>query len=276
MVAVGALTLIVLVVLMVHTRSGARYDHDMEWSLGGPPWLFTNIERRLEQISVTTIALSTAVLGAIALCRRRIGLAVGALLLVAGATITTQVLKDHLIHALPGNTANSLPSGHATVGVSISLALLLVLPASWQRLTLPICSAVGFFFGAGTVIGHWHHPSDVLAALGVCLAWAGVAMATAYRLDSARTRPARRPTNRAGRAGLVRPAGPQPVSAAQACWLVLGGIALISLLFLAWGAQPSIRSPRALTLGLCAVGAIAGCTLLVYTWVSRVARAIED
>lgn len=258
-VSIGALAL--LVAVLVRTRTGARYDHDMEWALGGPPWLFYNIEARLQQISVTTVGVTGLLLAGIAVLRSRVGLAAGVLVLIGGATVSTQILKNDVIHALPGNTANSLPSGHATVGVSLSLAALLALPVAWQRFSLPVCAAVGFFFGAGTVIGHWHHPSDVFAALAVCLAWTAVALVVVQAVESLRSaRPHTVATTLPTRAGSF--------------WSALGGIASTCLLFLAWGAQPSTGGLRDLTLGLTAVAAIAAGTLVVYTWVAQAAQRV--
>lgn len=264
MIGASGLTLVALVMVLVRTRTGARYDHAMEWALGGPPWLFKNIEARLQQISVTNVALACVVLAVIGLTRRRIDLAVGALVLVGGATVTTQILKNYVIYRIPGtiiDVAPSLPSGHATVGVSISLALVLVLPGSWQRWTLPVLTAIGFFFGAGTVIGHWHHPSDVLAALAVCLGWSAFALATVVLMRSRNQAP-RKKFSVLTRAAMV--------------WRTGAGIGFISLLFLAWGAQPSVRDLRSLALGLTAVLAVAVGTAILYTWVARTAARIES
>lgn len=263
MVGVSALTLVALVMVLVRTKSGARYDHDMEWALGGPPWLFHNIEAQLQQVSVIRVALACLVLIVIGVCRRRIDLAVGVLVLVGGATISTQILKNYVVYRIPGtiiDVAPSLPSGHATVGVSVSLALVLVLPAGWQRWTLPVFTAIGFFFGAGTIIGHWHHPSDVLAALAVCLGWAGLALSTVVLVAN------RRQTSCAPFSVLTR---------AATVWLTGAGVAFISLLFLAWGAQPSVRDMRSLVLGLTAVLAVGVGTAVLYTWVARTAARIE-
>lgn len=260
MLGVAVISFTALVLLMVRTRTGARYDHDMEWALGGPPWLFYNIERQLLQISVATTGIAGLLLAGVAVCRRRLGLALGILVLVGGATISTQILKYRVVHELPGNVVNSMPSGHATVGISISLALLLALPAAWQRFVLPVSAAVGFFFGAGTVIGHWHHPGDVLGALAVCLAWSALGLATAVLVDrriGTNSRPRTMPIS---------------LTRSQTGWPVVAGIAVVSLLFLWWGARPSTGGARDLMLGLVAVGAIAAGTLLVYVWVARVAQ----
>ena len=73
---------------------------------------------------------------------------VAAIVVVAGANLTTQVLKAVLEHArckafehgiqLPW--PNSFPSGHTTAAASIAVALLLVAPAR-HRLVAPSASA---------------------------------------------------------------------------------------------------------------------------------------
>jgi membrane-associated phospholipid phosphatase len=105
---------------------------------------------------------------------------VAALVLIAGANLTTQALKVVLEHVryrvaqegweLPW--ANSFPSGHTTAAATIAVALLFVVPA---RHRLP-AAVVGFLLTAGVGISvmvlAWHYPSDVLGALLVVGAWA--------------------------------------------------------------------------------------------------------
>lgn len=263
MIGVAVAALVGFALVLVRTRTGSLYDHDAEWALGGPPWLFYNIEAQLQQISVTTVAVIGAVLAGIASVRRRLGLAAGILVLIGGATVSTQILKNYVIRGLPENLPNSMPSGHATVGISLSLAALMVLPVAWQRFVLPVCAAIGFFFGAGTVIGHWHHPGDVLAALAVCLAWAAAGLAVAQLVGSRTTRGSQQVTTQS-----------QGPGSSATRWLVLAGVAFVCLLFLAWGAQPSRYVLRDVVLGMTAVAAIAVCTLVVYTWVARVTQRI--
>lgn len=268
MIAVAVTALCVLVALLVRTHTGLRYEHDMEWALGGPPWLFQNIERRLQQISVTSLGIGALVVAGLAVLRRRLGLAIAVLVLVGGANVTTRVLKGHVIKSLPEAYGTSMPSGHATVGVSLSLAVLLVLPVAWHRVTVAATTAVGFFFGAGTVVGHWHHPGDVLAALAVCVGWTGVALLVREVVDARGPVPERHPAT--ATLQVVRPAAWRSLAGSAVI-----GVALVAFLFLAWGAQPSTPGGRDLILGLTAMAAIALGTVAVYTWVARTA-ALAD
>jgi membrane-associated phospholipid phosphatase len=105
---------------------------------------------------------------------------VAALVLIAGANVTTQALKGLLEHVrytaaeqgweMPW--ANSFPSGHTTAAATLAVALLFVVPAR-HRLAAAV---VGFLLTAAValsvVVLAWHYPSDVLGAFLVVGAWA--------------------------------------------------------------------------------------------------------
>jgi membrane-associated phospholipid phosphatase len=115
--------------------------------------------------------------------RRREVLA--AVVVVAGANLTTQVLKGVLEHVrtkafehgweLPW--PNSFPSGHTTAAASIAVALLLVAPAGYRLLAAGAGAAITGVVGLSVVILGWHYPSDVLGALLVVAAWGLCAVA---------------------------------------------------------------------------------------------------
>jgi membrane-associated phospholipid phosphatase len=115
--------------------------------------------------------------------RRREVLA--AIVVVAGANVTTQLLKTTLEHVrnkavehgmgLPW--PDSFPSGHTTAAASIAVALLLVAPAAY-RLTAAVAGlAIVAAVGLSVVILGWHYPSDVLGGLLVVGTWAFAALA---------------------------------------------------------------------------------------------------
>ena len=89
----------------------------------------------LNAVSLASLVVATAAVAFVALVRRRIRLALVATVLVAGANLTCQVLKDYVIGrpdlGIAGTdigAPNSMPSGHVTVAASISVAAVLVLP----------------------------------------------------------------------------------------------------------------------------------------------------
>ncbi|MEU2987989.1 phosphatase PAP2 family protein [Micromonospora aurantiaca] len=139
------------------------------------------VDTLLNAMSVVSLLAATAVIGFIALIRGRKALAVTATLLIAGANVTTQLLKYYLVRPDFGidperaAAGNSLPSGHTAVAASVAIALILVLPRKLR--------VAGAFLGAGyaaaagvaTLSAGWHRPSDAVAAYLVVGAWAAVA-----------------------------------------------------------------------------------------------------
>lgn len=146
--------------------------------------------RLLGVISVGAVAAAMAIVVLIAVIRRQWLRALLAALVVAGANVTTQVLKYHVFsrtHLLPYSNwpdVNSLPSGHTTASASAAVALVLVAAPSWRSITALLGSVVMVVFGYATLVGQWHRPSDVLAGYLVCLAW-GFAAVSATALKRA-------------------------------------------------------------------------------------------
>lgn len=123
------------------------------------------------------LVLLAAVCGlALHLGRRR--QAVAALILVAGANLTTQVLKAVLAHPRYqpilgyrqiGST--SFPSGHAAASLSIALALVLVAPRAWRLRAALVGAAFALCIGLSVLVVNHHYPSDVLGGWLVTGAW---------------------------------------------------------------------------------------------------------
>jgi membrane-associated phospholipid phosphatase len=114
----------------------------------------------------------------VALWRSRPLDAAAAVTVVAGANLTTQVLKVALAHprfqpVLGNNQLGSVafPSGHATAAASIAIAFLFVVPHDWR----PAVAAIGACFvvavGCSVMILAWHFPSDVLGGILVACGW---------------------------------------------------------------------------------------------------------
>lgn len=129
----------------------------------------------LGYVSIGAIGLVAVVCVALALSRGRVPLAVGALTIIAGANVTTQVLKHVLLQRadlVDGVVAsNSFPSGHTTVIASGVGALCLVTPRWMRPLVVPVGAFAVALTGASTVVAGWHRPSDVVGAVLVTTAW---------------------------------------------------------------------------------------------------------
>ncbi|MFN8173740.1 MAG: phosphatase PAP2 family protein [Solirubrobacteraceae bacterium] len=136
-------------------------------------------------------ALLGALLVAVALVRRRPDLALGAGVLLAGASVTTQMLKPLLGAPRAADilgpvqvSLSSWPSGHSTAAMSLALAAVLVAPPSRR----PLVAAAGGCFAVAVpsavlVLG-WHFPSDVLAGYLVAGTWALAVLAALWALPS--------------------------------------------------------------------------------------------
>jgi membrane-associated phospholipid phosphatase len=108
--------------------------------------------------------------------RRRDALA--ALILVAGANLTTQILKAALAHPryepILGYRqigSASFPSGHATAALSIVLAFVLAVPSSWRPLAALAGAVFALAVGCSVLVLNRHFPSDVLGSWLVVGAW---------------------------------------------------------------------------------------------------------
>lgn len=135
----------------------------------------------LGYVSIGAIALVTIVSVGLALARGNVRLAVAAVAVVAGANVSTQVLKHVVLDRadLIGGIAapNSLPSGHTTVVAAGVGALLLTSPGWLRSLLVPAGAFAVGLTGTSTVVAGWHRPSDVIVALAVTLAWTAGAAA---------------------------------------------------------------------------------------------------
>jgi len=100
-----------------------------------------------------------------------------------GANVTTQVLKKWVFErpelGVPGGYGNTLPSGHTTVAAAAAVVLTLVVAPRVR----PWAAALGAVYttatGISTLVGRWHRPSDVVAAVLVVLAWTAATCALA-------------------------------------------------------------------------------------------------
>lgn len=129
----------------------------------------------LGYVSIGAIGLVSLTCVAVALARGRVPLAVGALTVVVGANVTTQLLKHTVLErsdVVDGVVAsNSFPSGHTTVVAAGVGALCLVSPRWMRPLVVPLGAFAVTLTGASTVVAGWHRPSDVVGAVLVVAVW---------------------------------------------------------------------------------------------------------
>ena len=163
------------------TRLFVRLAEDPGTEGGGVADSIAGLGDLLPMVGLLAIACG------IALLRRRPSDAVAALLVVAGANITTQLLKALLAHprvkvAIGADPfePNTFPSGHTTAAASIAIAYAFVVPAAWRSLTMALGAGFALAVGCSVVVIAWHYPSDVLGAYLIAAGW-GFAILAATR-----------------------------------------------------------------------------------------------
>jgi membrane-associated phospholipid phosphatase len=136
----------------------------------------------LDAISVASVVMVLALVGLIALVRRRYSLAIMAVILVAGSVATTYVLKAYVITRTDfgvdpdrAGAGNSLPSGHATAAAAFAIGLVLVLPPAARGIASVAGATYAAIVGVATLSAGWHRPSDVIASYLIAGGWAAAA-----------------------------------------------------------------------------------------------------
>lgn len=213
-------------------------------------------------VSVPVMVVVGIVVAIIAAARRRPTLAGRALGAVVGANLTTQILKAYVLTrpslGVTTGVVNSLPSGHTTVAVTLSLALIVVAPP-WLRSP---ASWIGWVWtslmSVSVMMEGWHRPSDAITAALIAGAWA-LALS---------------PIERRPRHGVKYQRA--------MVWLCVGliGVAVLATLAALWGFSMSAASPgsgygfedflqirpwRSLVLGVAAVSWVTAlCGLIIH------------
>jgi membrane-associated phospholipid phosphatase len=123
------------------------------------------------------LAMLAAACG-IALRRGRPLDAAAAVTVVAGANLTTQVLKVALAHPRVQSVLGdhqlgpvAFPSGHATAATSIAIAFAFVVPPAWRAAAAALGAGLVVAVGCSVMVLAWHFPSDVLGGILVASGW---------------------------------------------------------------------------------------------------------
>ncbi len=175
---VGALALLTLLVFdagpfeRLDANLVSRLAAYKESSLGALAGFFVRLADPLPQVALMALVCLIAFYSG----KRR--QAIAALILVAGANLTTQVLKVVLAHPryqpILGYRqiwANSFPSGHTTAAMTMALAFVLVVPRSWRLTAILVGGCLVFAVGCSLVVLNDHYPSDVLGGVLVASGW---------------------------------------------------------------------------------------------------------
>lgn len=249
----SAAAVIAIYLLVVRTYWGQRLD---EHAFVGHDF-FTSREAQADSflriVSIGSLLLATTLVAAVAMIRRRPRLALLAAASIIGSIVCTEALK-HVILERPAILAtaivdNSYPSGHTTVGMSVAVAAMLVVP---RRLLLPTALGAGLFgsaFGVAVVAAGWHRPSDAVGAFAVVIAVAALCAAIGHafpdRAEAAARRSRRLPRIRIGTTELGLLA------------LALGGLGLFALAALSYRGIPWTSTSAGFLLSAAAIVVIA-------------------
>jgi len=221
---VCAVLLIVGYFVLVGTSWGHQLDDDAYFGRKALSRKVIKLDAdMLDLVSKAALVLAAVALIAIAALRRCTFIGVIAVVGFACAVMGAEVLKDKLPWRplVPNDgllerhlQAESYPSGHATIGTSLALSLILVSSSRWRPWLAVAAGCLSATFATAVLFAGWHRPSDALGAL----AWSGLCMtmaaAFAVRLGG-RPRPA---TAHASRAVLGSVASGMLV--AGATWLI--------------------------------------------------------
>lgn len=150
------------------------------------PLLELNPENRW--IAAWILVPPAVVVATLTLPAQRYWAALMALATVAGANITTQVLKHGLLdrpELVEGaGTSNALPSGHTTMAASAAVAVLLVSPARWRPVWGVLAGLWAAGWGVGIFVENWHWASDMISAYLVSAAWGVAAGWVLFRTET--------------------------------------------------------------------------------------------
>jgi membrane-associated phospholipid phosphatase len=173
----GVGTLVLAHRLAVVSATGQRLDDEAMRTVYAGADVRRSVLALLGNVSIGLVVAVAVGCIALALVRGRARWAVGAIVVIGGANVSTQVLKHVLLHRpdLGFGALNSLPSGHTTVVASATAATLLVAPSALRPLLVLGGAAATTLTGTSTIAAGWHRPSDVVAALAVALVWTAAA-----------------------------------------------------------------------------------------------------
>ena len=149
----------------------------------------------LDPVSASTLVVAMArilMAGAFRRCLAAAAIiAVGFACAVAGAELLKHALPWHAL--LPRDSRlpldlqrHTYPSGHTTIGTSLSIALVLLSSTRWRLWMAVIAGLFSASFATGVLLVGWHRPSDALGGIF----WSGSCMAlTALLVVALRGKP---------------------------------------------------------------------------------------
>ncbi|AHH98710.1 hypothetical protein GCM10010174_78990 [Kutzneria viridogrisea] len=172
----GLLILITSYLFAVRTTTGQALDNAaLSGAAQEEAVLIREATGDLDQITVYSLAVAVLLVGLIGLLRRRPDLALAAVGVIVAGQIITQSLKrfvlprPDLVPMVGHFAANSFPSGHTTIAMTVLFALLIVTSYKWRGLAMVLTLTWAVAIGADTLTARWHRLSDTIGADAVAL-----------------------------------------------------------------------------------------------------------
>lgn len=196
---------------------------------GARQWTGAPTAQALDALPVTSVVIASVVVLFVTLTRRRWKAAGIAIVAMAAANFSTQLIKAGLPDRpdVGVNTLalNSLPSGHSTLAASAAAAVFLVVSPRWRPAAAFVGGSYAIAAGISTLINQWHRPADVLAAFFVVAFWTALAALMVLRTG---------PTWNVWKGSGAHWASARGWSVLTALMALLAGLAGALILYLVW------------------------------------------
>ncbi|MBW4094173.1 MAG: phosphatase PAP2 family protein [Acidobacteria bacterium] len=184
------LAMVACYLFYIRTSTGQYIDESaLDEATRARSYVGLQVSQFLDALPVTSVVIATLVVLFVTVARRR-WLAGGiAIVAMALANVSTQVIKMALPPRPDRGIAtldlNSLPSGHSTLAASSAAAVFLVVSPRWRPLAAFAGGSYAIISGTSTLINQWHRPSDVIAAFLVVAFWTSIAGLAILRTGNA-------------------------------------------------------------------------------------------
>lgn len=197
--AVASLGLVVAYLWLVRTANGQRLDGTaLEHRFAATAGATDRLDGLLEAIDARSVLLCSAALVLVALARRRVALAGATVVALGGSALAARALKDHLLSrddlGFGGVSYNTFPSGHATVGIALALALVLAVPRAYAWVGAFVGTVGASLVGVAVLTTGGHRPSDAMGAYLATLAWSAACAVPAAALERGEREPSPLPS----------------------------------------------------------------------------------
>lgn len=190
----SALAAVAVYAIALGTGRGIEVDEAAMlrgWNGLAFPQVHDAVSGLVHSIDAASLVLAAAGLAALALLRARPWDSLAAVAMIAGPLFTTEYLKPRLGSADPLGgepfriVHGIFPSGHATIAMSLALALVFVAPPASRMLAAAAGAVYAGAVGVGLVALGAHYPSDVLGGFLVAASWASLVAAGSTALQRA-------------------------------------------------------------------------------------------